>query len=1084
MKINSNASSDNKDTAPRPPLSRPLKILRAAGWCVAGIVGLVTLSLGAITFYLTPQRLSRIVSQQASKYLNADVAVHNMHFTIWSSFPHFWISADSIRVTSHTLDNIPDSVAGVLPADRAFLGSTHSLHGSINLADLVAGRISLRNVTVDSLRVNLVAFNDSINNYNIVPDETSMPDKVPYITANIIQLTHPQPLTYFNASAATTVDTRLKSASLHRQEDKHNVYRLAIDGKADMTVGQLQLLRQFPFNLSGLVNLDFDPLRINMTDYAVSLADVKGHLSLNAQLDGNVKVSSMSYAIASFHPLEVLHYLMPTLATQLDAMSADVDVRAQARLTAPWHPSVQPLPSLEIDVNIPSGTASYTVQDEGTYTLDNIDIQAKLIFDGNNPEATYITVPSMRLSGEGLSADISGRLDDITTSPRLQADIQCSTNMEVAGRFPMLRPYNLGGTLTADTKVECNLDALMTNPLLALRADGKASVNHLQLRPTAIPGLIVKANEATLVFQTAREGEGDICHTTADIELNGVTMQTSSVQADMKRIEMKAVTEPHPTTTDAPLPIRLNAWMHDADVKVPAESMTLGLGGFSLTASAADLRNPAAGIKSTATLDRLNVNTPNTRSHLHDLTLGFDLRHTGRYIPRRTPMKSYSDTEGLKGTRHTPLYLVPSLSKTVTGFLSNNTFKASLKAEGGKFITSAVPDPNYLYNLDLGLDNNRFDIHNLRLRAGDTGMGLHGTVSGLRDFMLSKRPVPLDVDMTIGLDTVNINRLARLYERSMALAGDTTAGKPAVQAPPESTDSVAVMIPRNINARIKASAMETVYTDLHLYDLKTDVNVRDGVVDVNPLHISAAFGEAAMKLRYATDDIQNIGVSTSLNFNNINVVSFFRNFHTLLLMMPQMKNLSGYITAGMEGNFNIFPDMYANVPSLQATLTIDGRELKVHQSDFIRRLTRMLLIHTDDDLTIDDVNVRAIIHDNLCELYPFTFKFDSYRLSMAGLNNFQGKLYYHIGVEKSPLHIPFGINIVGHYSHPELRFGGSHFKVNQATDITSHIVTQQTFNVVKEAKYYVHEFLRKAAQAAEATTPAVITQSKTEKNND
>ncbi len=1067
MKTNSNDSSDNKDTSSRQPMSRSRKVLRAAGWCVAGLVGLATVSLGAITFYLTPERLSRIVSQQAGKYLNADVAVHNMRFTIWSSFPHFWISADSIRVTSHTLDNIPDSIAALLPPDRAFLGSTRSLHGSINLADLVAGRISLRNVTVDSLRVNLVAFNDSINNYNIVPDEASMPDKVPYITANIIQLTHPQPLTYFNAEAATTVDTQLKSASLHRQEDKHDTYRLTIDGKANMTVGQLRLLRQFPFNLSGLVNLDFDPLRVKMTDYAVSLADVKGHLSLNAQLDGNVKVSSMSYAIASFHPLEVLHYLMPTLSTQLDAMSANVDVMAQAKLTAPWHPSVQPLPSLEIEVNIPSGTASYTVQDEGTYTLDEIEMQAKLIFDGNNPEATYVIVPSMHLQGEGLSANMSGRVNDITTSPNLQVDLQCTTDMEVAGQLPILRPYNLDGALSVNTKVECNLDALMVNPLLALRADGEASLTDLQIRPTALPGFIVKADEAKLVFQTEREGESDVCNTMADIALNGVTMRTASVQANVKHIDIKAITEPHPTLTDAPLPTRLNVWMHNADVNLSTDSMNFGLSGFSLTASTNDLRNPVTGIKSTATLNHLKVITPNTQSHLHDMTLGFDIHHTSPYTPRKVALKSYSDNEGLMGTRHTPLYLTPSLSKSITKFLKNTAFKASLKADEGKFITRAIPEPNYLYNLDLRLNNNSFDIQSLRLRAGDTGMALQGTVSGLRDFMLSKRPVPLDIDMNIALDTVNINRLARLYERSMILAGDTTVSKPAVQEAPKSTDSIAMMIPRNINAHIKASAMETVYTDLHLYDLKTDVNVRDGIANVDPLHISAAFGDATMKLCYATDNIQDIGLKASLGLNNINVVSFFQNFHTLLLMMPQMENLSGYITAGMEGSFNIFPDMYANVPSVQANVTLEGRQLKVHQSDFIRRITRMLLIHTDEDLHIADIDIRAVIHDNLLELYPFTFQFDSYSLSMAGLNNFQGKMYYHLGVDKSPLHIPFGINIVGNYGHPELRFGGAHFKVNQATDITSHIVTPKSFNVVKEAKYYIHEFIRKAAESAD-----------------
>ncbi len=51
--------------------------------------------------------------------------------------------------------------------------------------------------------------------------------------------------------------------------------------------------------------------------------------------------------------------------------------------------------------------------------------------------------------------------------------------------------------------------------------------------------------------------------------------------------------------------------------------------------------------------------------------------------------------------------------------------------------------------------------------------------------------------------------------------------------------------------------------------------------------------------------------------------------------------------------------------------------------------------------------------NNLLELEPFDFRFSNYGLRMQGLNNFNGDLYYHIGVERNPLHIPFGIIIEG-----------------------------------------------------------------------
>ena len=225
-----------------------------------------------------------------------------------------------------------------------------------------------------------------------------------------------------------------------------------------------------------------------------------------------------------------------------------------------------------------------------------------------------------------------------------------------------------------------------------------------------------------------------------------------------------------------------------------------------------------------------------------------------------------------------------------------------------------------------------------------------------------------------------------------------------------------------------------------------------------------------MKMRYDTSDLNAISMDADAALEDINVAGFFRNFHKLLLMMPQMKNLDGNITAQLSASMNIFPDMNINIPSVNARMKVEGSDLTVHQDPFIHRMARMLLIHTEGDLHINDMKVNASLHDNLLELYPFIFEFDRYRLQMLGINNLTGNLYYHIGVLKSPVPFPFGINITGDFDHPSLRFGGASFKTDKGEEVSSRIICHKRINMIYEMRHFLQDFLRHAADAD--TSPA------------
>ena len=211
-------------------------------------------------------------------------------------------------------------------------------------------------------------------------------------------------------------------------------------------------------------------------------------------------------------------------------------------------------------------------------------------------------------------------------------------------------------------------------------------------------------------------------------------------------------------------------------------------------------------------------------------------------------------------------------------------------------------------------------------------------------------------------------------------------------------------------------------------------------------------------------------MNLDMNLSDVRLVEFFRNFHTLLLMMPQMKNLRGDLSANAKARLFLFPDMYLNMPSLWADIYVRGDNMVLHQDSFIRHLTRMMLIHGTEDIALSDLNIHASIHDNLMEVYPFDIDFDRYRLSFGGLNNFDGDMYYHLGIENSPIPFPFGINIKGNLSHPEIRFGGDSFNIDKGEEITSSIMEEKRLNLMLVLKRLAREMIEKAAEAD--STPA------------
>lgn len=1047
-----------------------MRIVRTAAVAIGCLVGVVILLVVAATLYLTPANLARILDREASEYFKADIRVSNPRFTFWSTFPRLHIEIDSLRIDSRTLRGVDKAIRERLPADADSLASTGGIKGSVDVMKLLGGKIWVEKLSIDRLNLNMVAYNDSINNYNIIPDSDGDDSPKPYFTVGSIDIRRPYPLRFFSAATATKATADVSQARFVRLKDSLDSYTLSFGGRLSAEVRKFKVLSSFPFSMLGRVNLRFDPFRVGFRDFALDLGNTHGNLDMSLDLGKEMRVNNLTYNIKTFNLAKFLNFIPGLESPILKGLEANISVDASARLTAPYTPSATRLPSFEVMLSIPEGDMVYTLADGRRYPMSHSAASGRFVFRGDRVGESYFELSPVELRSDGISMKLGARVDSLLGDPRAEALLNLVADLRRLGREKELRPFALKGHVDADARATFSLRDLNNPSIEDVAVSGHVAGSGLSAL-CGLSGVRLLADALSVDFvckadrlgSDAIEGgsvEGKARLRTATLLAGGTEVKATGL--DVKGSSRSRIVDA--SILSRKIPYSVSGTASSLAVTSPADTVKAVFRRVGFSTDAASVGRFGTGSSGWIAVSAAGaeVKAPSVSTEVKGIRMkvGAERFAKGSLAARNTARPAaHADSATLRRVPHSPEYLTMRLPASARDIIDSWKMKVALTAAGGSIISRAFPERTYFSGLDLLCTPDSVALRDLSLRCRRTAMSLSGSAGNLRAALTSPYPVELPVNLDIALDTVNINQLARAYEKTHPHREMT----PAELAASAGLDTLTLLVPRNLLMHLRATADETVYTNLHLTDLAADVTLRDGLARVSDLRIGSDFGHAWLDFDYDSRDASRIGVKASLGVLQIDVETFFERFHTLMLMMPQMKNLSGYLSAELKGSLGIFPDMYVNVPSVEAKVAVQGRDLKVHQNKFIRRITRMMLIPDSRDIHIRNMDVHASVHDNLLELYPFDFEFSNYKLRMAGLNNFDGLMYYHIGVDDNPLHFPFGINIQGHYSDPQLRFGGATYKEQRAFDITSRIMTEKRVNFVKELKHYLREFVHKAA---------------------
>lgn len=1017
------------------------KALKITACTLGAIVALIIIFFVGVNLYLTPARLSDIISREGSKYLNAQVKVSNVSYTFWSTFPNLHVRIDSLSINSRALKNLPTSIRHKLPDNCDFLASTGAIEAGLNVIKTLKGEIDLKEIKISSPKVNLVSYNDSINNYSIFPRMHPRRD-ITHVSIDAIDISAPVVLSYSDVMSQSSADVKINRFTLAKG-DIDNTYAMSVSAIADGNIKNVSIPQASPIDINGTIRLQFDPITIYLKKFAIDFAGIKTSTDLDMIAGETPVINSLSTDISVPDALPLFNMFPDNLSDNLKNINGHLPLAININLTEPFciknansnRISMSNLPAFTTNIEVKNAGITYSISQKREFNFSDINLSAFLDIDPRKNEANRLEIYNCSLLSDGSEFSFSGSAKELLNgNPLINADIKCLANISKLTKIFMSdSPLKMEGSLNGNTNISCHLADLTEKKVRDLTVDGNFKSKNLKITDTA-KKLIASISGVAL----------DIRAVLPSLSLDSLSDGKMNLASVAEKTEIRNLADSSVTTLE--------------NARISAK---LGAGG--------NISNPTVAGKADVKSDRIASSQPGMQFESTDIALNINasLRHSP-WTPSSGQTFHYSsngDSLIACRTRHTPLYLVAEIPPMMQSALSLLNIKADISAAKGYLLAEAYPAVNHFSNLNLSTDLDSLSIASLNLESRSSSAQISGKIKGLRQFLSSSSPALLIVDLDADFSDVNINELAGTYYAGVA----KSTGKPVnFTVPPlgpyTAADSLCVAIPRNIRANLRLHSDRAEYQGWTFKPLSTELSLHDGVARIGNLNIGSGFCSASVDWTYSTKQLDDIFMHLNIGVEDFDFDKFFTAFPSLVAKTPELANLSGELSAKAEGEFLMFPDMFLNTPSLEGELTLSGDSIQYARDKKTARITHFLLLKGDGPLKIGDFTAHGSFHDNLLQVAPFSIKCGGYEIMLGGVNNLQGEIYYHLGLMHSPFHFPFGINLVGNYHHPEIRFGGDGIKDGRERKIAADLRESANVNIMRQLKHGWLLFIENAAK--------------------
>jgi hypothetical protein len=971
----------------------------------------------ALHYIFTPSKVTPIVEDVVTHYVNAEVGIGEVELTFFSTFPNLGIRISNIQVISKVLQDITSD-------NSRFAGRRDSLLTMDNLfftmdpiAYLSDNKVDIKELRLETPRIYAYTDTSGISSWEIYKtsavdtnfvetQDTSSSSKLDLNIQNV--LIKNGTITYNDRreqlfagvrgidlelngnlkekSAELNLDIKSKSMSL-RYKRQTFARRLKLDFKTKLQVDTDSLLLKFRRTL---ININGAKL---VGGGRVEADTANKRLRLDIRYGMNIPA------------LDTLLAMVPnSILDNNSKPETKGSIRCRGAING-WLSETEK-PTVTAELKLKNGYIHYPNMPAG---VDELALHLNAMVDLNNTKNSFIKLDTCKLKGGEVGLDISGEVANIIDNPHITSDIKANINFEDITRiFPLSDSIKLKGLLDADMQVDFTLADIQAADYGKLKIRGKCEAENIAV---FIPedSVVVNLKYADMRFSTNRESKRII---QGNYLFSGIIICSNLDFNVRKEIHLVVdttflsfrTTELRDTTAVANVSSSLRL---GKTVFMVRDTLLLGLRTARVSAKLrpSDRNKKIPTVEATAKVDSLRIRALNNRLRVAKADI------------RLSATRSRRDTS----------VWIPSGDVTFT----------DLRA-----FTPYFPLRIRMPGTNIHFDRREFRLDSAAVRLGSSDVYMTGKIHNFfRSFVRRRGELKAELDITSKM--INCNQIMRALDAGTAYANkvsvgytelldsvDTEMGDVGIvgdSVTDELSGSIFVL-PDSINFSLNTKVDRMIFGKLRLDDVYGKFEVKDKKIKASGVSMKSAAADMNTSMMYYAPDTSAAFAGIALEMKDIRIDSLVRVVPSLDSLFPMLVSFEGNVDFNISAETWLDSKYNVKIPTLKADACVDGSDLVLMDGQTFAEISKMLMFKNKKRNMIDTLSIDFKIHDGEIEIFPFLLEMDRYRAAIGGKHNMDMTFDYHISILKSPLPFKAGIDITGSLENMKYRVTKAKYK--------------------------------------------------------
>lgn len=950
------------------------KAFKIFGITLGCIILLLAIVIGsALLVVFTPERLTPIVRNVASKYVKCEHHIGKVELTFFSTFPHFGLAIDSLTIVN-PVEGAPSDTVAHIP---------HAVVSVDMLAFLNEKTLSIPTLHMPDLQANIYVAADGIANYDVLalPSDTTAEDTstttLPFEQIKVGELAiSAKSLGYESLpdSISATLGHTSITANIANWDDIQATLR-AEDIVA--TIGNTTYAQGLSFEAHIPAAVDLARMRIDLRNAQLSVntlgLSLNGWAEAGDTLQTNMRLTLNDWQVDSVMPL--LPFTLPKdIAQLIQGGSASLDATAAINMADGKASSV----SIH---NLAAHTKQTSLQAQGEVKdpLGNLWANLSANMDVRIADVRQFLPKDMQVAGRVKgTASVQMYLDDLMEMDlhkgKVASDLQLMGIAYNANGIAAKLPNNrLTFQIPNSQPSRPEVDWLQAT----LHTDG-ADIRMAQPLQADLGNTHI-AIEANNIL-----GDNPLWHATLSLQsTEPLHAAMDSMEVVIDQPDIQAYVAYHTTDTTV-MPVvdariafnRLSGHYTDMQADIQASTLT------------AQLQAPR--LKATLQSNQVAAQMPNVANIS---TQHISIEAAARYTPQ--------------GGNNLLLKWNPRLS------VSMQHAKVDL-ADWEQNIV--IPEIDFAYT------NRECKIEQSKLIIGNSDFALTGQLRNIGRWLREKGT--LEGELNFVSEQTDADQLLAVLSAEEGTEEEADTENKQAETSNEKTDSEPFLVPKNVDLTLNTEIKKATAFGQTATNLGGRIYVKDGTLVLEEMGFICNAAKLQLTAMYRTPRRNHIYVGFDYHMLDVNIQELVNMIPQIDSMMPMLRSFKG------EAEFHLAAETYTNAqyqikPStIRGAASIFGKDLVVMDNETFSTISKLLMFSKKTENRVDSISAEMTIYKKEIDVYPFCVSIDNYMVALGGRHNLDMTFNYDVNV-LSPIYL--GVNVSGNLDDLDIKLAPCKF---------------------------------------------------------